>query len=123
MERCTECGVELHTGSWPWCPHGVSQFSAVGDDIPGGFVQEHFGDQPEVFYSKRAMLQRADDLNLRPRDQWAGPGDRYLSNWAAVSPKTLADAKVLLERVGHASHARRATLDTAQFSITEWHES
>lgn len=115
---CTSCHREIAVGEWPWCPHGVSQFSAVGDDIPGGFVQEHFGDKPEVFYSKKAMLQRADELNLRLRDQWAGPGDRYLSNWAAISPKTLADAKALLERVGTSSDRSRATLDTAQFTVT-----
>jgi hypothetical protein len=115
---CTDCQQEIHTGSWPWCPHGVSQYSAVGDDIPGGFVQEHFGDQPETFYSKKAMLARADELNLRLRDQWAGPGDRHLSNWASVSAKTLADAKILLERVG-AADAPRATLETLHFTVRD----
>jgi len=119
---CDDCGQELHTGSWPWCPHGISHLSAVGDDIPGGFVQEMFGDKPEVFYSKKAMLARADELNLRPRDQWAGPGDRYLSNWASISPKTLDDAKILLERVGKATGTTRATVN-AEFTVGPWRES
>jgi hypothetical protein len=97
---CEKCGATLHVGDFPFCPHGPYRGNAIGDELVGGFVQEHFGDTPEVFYSKKAMLQRADELGLRPRDQWAGSGDRYLSNWAAVSPKTLEDARVLLERVG-----------------------
>lgn len=40
--------------------------SVAADTIIGGFTQEHFGDQPETFYSKRAMLKRADDLGLKP---------------------------------------------------------
>jgi hypothetical protein len=121
---CEQCGRELQIGCFPFCPHEHASLSAVGDDIPGGFVQEHFGNQPETFYSKKAMLQRADELNLRPRDQWAGPGDRYLSNWSAVSPKTLADAKALLERVASAPAEKpRATLDTATFTVGPWRES
>ena len=38
----------------------------IGDEISGGFVQEHFGHAPEVFYSKRAMAKRADQLGLQP---------------------------------------------------------
>ena len=122
LTQCTICGESLREGDWPWCPHGKASLSAVGDDIPGGFEQENFGNTPETFYSKKAMLRRADELNLRLRDQWAGPGDRYLSNWSAVSPKTLEDAKVLLERVGKSTATKRATVD-AHFTISEWHES
>lgn len=113
---CPECGKELQIGCFPFCPHDFASLGVVADDIPGGFVQENFGNQPETFYSKKAMLQRADELNLRPRDQWAGPGDRYLSNWAAVSPKTLEDARVLLERVGTAK-ASKAVCDTVTFTV------
>lgn len=41
--------------------------AAVQDDtIIGGFVQEHFGVQPETFYSKRDMARRAKELGLIP---------------------------------------------------------
>lgn len=40
--------------------------AVIGDDIPGGFVQEHFGHTPETFYSKKAMLKRATELGLQP---------------------------------------------------------
>lgn len=127
LSYCEKCGMTLHISDFPFCPHGPYGGTAVGDDLPGGFVQEHFGHQPETFYSKQAMLQRADELNLRPRDQWAGPGDRYLSNWASVSAKTLSDAKALLERVGQSSTTAddlRATLDTATFTVRRLtHES
>lgn len=61
---CTACGKELIVGEWPFCPHGFSNLSVVGDDIPGGFTQEHFGHEPEVFYSKQAMARRAKELGL-----------------------------------------------------------
>ena len=115
---CDKCGVELQIGCFPFCPHEPAHLSAIGDDIPGGFWQENFSNTPEVFYSKKAMLQRADELNLRLRDQWAGPGDRHLSNWASVSAKTLADAKILLERVG-AAETPRATLETLHFTVRD----
>jgi len=114
--NCESCGQSLVVGDFPFCPHGTAHLSTVGDDIPGGFVQENFGNQPEVFYSKKAMLRRADELNLRQKDQWAGPGDRYLSNWSAISPKTLEDARILLERVGQASGTKKATVN-ADFTI------
>jgi hypothetical protein len=113
----------MQISDFPFCPHGRGTLEAVEDSIPGGFVQENFGNAPETFYSKKAMLQRADELNLRLRDQWAGPGDRYLSNWSAVSPKTLEDAKALLERVGQATGRARATLETVQFTQGPWRES
>ena len=115
---CEKCGVDV-TGRWPFCPHPAKKAAShgvVGDDIPGGFVQENFGTTPEVFYSKKAMLARADELNLRQKDQWAGPGDRYLSNWASISPKTLEDARILLERVGQATGTKKATVN-ADFTI------
>ena len=115
---CPECGVTLQISDFPFCPHGRYGGTAVGDEYVGGFVQENFSNTPEVFYSKKAMLQRADELTLRTRDQWAGPGDRYLSNWSAVSEKTLRDAKILLERVGTAEKPR-ATLETLQFTVRE----
>jgi hypothetical protein len=38
----------------------------IGDEIPGGFVQENFGHAPEVFYSKKEMARRAKELGLIP---------------------------------------------------------
>jgi hypothetical protein len=119
---CDQCGASLQIGQFPFCPHEPYGGTAIGDEYVGGFVQENFGHEPETFYSKQAMLKRADALGLRLRDQWAGPGDRYLSNWASVSAKTLTDARVLLERVGKASTTAddlRATLDTATFTVRD----
>ena len=120
---CDVCKQEIALGQFPFCPHGAYGGTAIGDEYVGGFVQENFGHEPETFYSKKAMLKRADELGLRLRDQWAGPEDRYLSNWASVSAKTLEDASALLERVGKASTTAddlRATLDTATFTVREW---
>jgi hypothetical protein len=122
---CEDCGQELHNGSWPWCPHGVSRFSAVGDDIPGGMVVENMSHEPFTVYSQTEFKAAMETHNVRLRDCWAGPEDRYLSNWAVISPKTLEDAKALLERVGTAkpSDDARATLETFEFSARPWRES
>ena len=54
--------------------------SVIGDDIPGGFVQEHFGHKPEVFYSKKAMLKRAKELGLEPFVRHTD-GDKHTTRW------------------------------------------
>ncbi len=78
---CTSCGKTLTVGEWPWCPHGMSTApSVIGDDIPGGFVQEHFGDKPEVFYSKKDMARRAKELGLVPFVRHVD-GDKHVSRW------------------------------------------
>jgi hypothetical protein len=64
VNPCEKCGKELVVGEWPFCPHGFGANSVAGDDIPGGFVQENFGDKPEIFYSKKAMARRAKELGL-----------------------------------------------------------
>ena len=78
---CEQCGAALHVGDWPFCPHGPSQsFNVIGDDIPGGFVQENFGHQPEVFYSKQAMARRAKELGLQPMVRHVD-GDQHVTRW------------------------------------------
>lgn len=57
-----------------------SATAVIGDDIPGGFVQENFGNKPEVFYSKKAMAQRAKDLGLQPFVRHTD-GDKHTSRW------------------------------------------
>lgn len=54
--------------------------AVIGDDIPGGFVQENFGNKPEVFYSWRAMAKRADELGLRPFVRHVD-GDKHTTRW------------------------------------------
>lgn len=54
--------------------------AVIGDDIPGGFVQENFGHEPEVFYSKKAMLKRANDLGLQPFVRHVD-GDTHTARW------------------------------------------
>lgn len=109
---CPDCNQEIHTGSWPWCPHGVSHFSAIPDEFIGGFVQQNFGDKEEHFYSKRAMAKRADELNLRQ----VSDGDKKKGQYG-VTAKMLADAKALLERGGKATDKSRATLETLTFTV------
>jgi hypothetical protein len=114
---CTVCGEELRVGDWPYCPHGVSHVAAIGDSIPGGQVIETMDHEPVTVYSKKQLLEEADKRGLRLRDCWAGPGDRYLTNWSTITSKTLDDAKALLERVGKASTTQSVVCETAQFTV------
>lgn len=59
---------------------GQRATAVIGDDIPGGFVQEHFGHQPEVFYSKSEMARRAKELGLVPMVRHV-PGDEHVTRW------------------------------------------
>lgn len=112
---CEKCGATLHVGDFPFCRggHSPAQVAVHPDDLIGGFWQENFGDQPEYFTSKKAMLARADALGLRQ----VSDGDRKKGGFT-VTAKMLADAKALLER-GVAADDSHATLRTAAFSIRE----
>ena len=113
---CEKCGIDVQFGQWGFCPHGrmESAPSVHPDDLIGGFWQENFGDQPEYFTSKKAMLARADELGLRQ----VSDGDRKKGGFA-VTAKMLADAKALLERGGALADDSHATLRTVQFTVRE----
>lgn len=82
---CPDCGRPFEIGDWPFCPHGTPRYGVIGDEIPGGFVQENFGHTPETFYSKRAMARRAKELHLEPFVRHVGtPGSDkspHTSRW------------------------------------------
>lgn len=103
MTLCEKCGWELRIGDWPYCGEGRDHTPAVahviGDEIVGGFVQEHFGHEPEVFYSKSAMARRAKELGLEPFVRYSGDHEQHLTNWAAgIDAYTLESARSLLAR-------------------------
>jgi hypothetical protein len=96
---CTACGKALIVGDWPYCPHGTAANVVIEDSIPGGFVQEHFGHAPEVFYSKKTMALRAKELGLEPMVRNAGPLDKHVPRWVTTDPQTMANAEALIARV------------------------
>lgn len=81
------CGA-MYDATHDQCPtcHGASKVRAnkaalvIGDDIPGGFVQENFGDKPETFYSKKDMARRAKELGLQPMVRHVD-GDKHVTRW------------------------------------------
>ena len=123
---CERCGWELRIGDYPFCgngrDHSPSKVSVIGDDIPGGQVIENLGHEPMTFYSKAAIREEADRRGLRLRDQWAGPGDKHLSNWAAgIDAYTLESARSLLARGSRSSAETPSpgSLDTFRGSVRE----
>lgn len=104
---CQECGNTFDIGDWPFCPHGKGAHAIQPDDVPGGFVAENGFEVPTRFYSRKAHQEALAARGLEIRAKWAGPTDRHLKRWDAPSAKTLADAKILLERGTQARHERR----------------
>jgi len=102
QDACPKCGVIIRVGDWPFCGvsgHGKAGGTVIDDSIPGGQWIENLGHEPMLFYSKRAIIEEADRRGLRLRDQWAGPGDTQLTNWAAgIDAQTLANAQALVSR-------------------------
>lgn len=102
MSLCPKCQKPLNVGDWPFCRDGHAPSTPPGvipDDIIGGFVQEHFGDKPETFYSKKAMALRAKELGLEPMVRNSGPNDKHVPRWATTDPQTMANATALVERM------------------------
>ena len=129
---CERCGTTLEVGFYPFCKgrpsdHEPRATAVIGDDIPGGQVIENLGHEPMVFYSKAAIRGEADRRGLRLRDQWAGPGDKHLSNWAAgIDRYTLESARSLLARGSRVAEAPSPgsleTLKTYVRDVKRWSE-
>lgn len=81
---CDRCYHPLEQGEHgqyrcPLEPRSAAS-AVIGDDIPGGFLQENFGNTPEMFYSKKAMAKRAKELGLIPFVRHVD-GDRHVARW------------------------------------------
>lgn len=116
-QRCEKCGKDYQIGDWPFCPHGRVRGGVQRDEIPGGFVQEHFGDQQETFYSWSAMRKRADQLGLQPFVRKL----ETVNEKAMIDAQTLENARILLSRAGSAGAPEQdpAQLQTLQTSVRE----
>lgn len=104
LAYCDKCGATVHVGDYPFCPHEPNASQGIVSDELINFVQEHFGPTPEVFQSQKAMLKRADELGLKPMVRCV-PGDKHLKTWAAVTQKTLDNARALVSRAAQADDA------------------
>jgi hypothetical protein len=80
-DRCFESLEHGEHGQYkcPLEPRSAAT-NVVGDELVGGFVQENFGNTPEVFYSKKAMAARAKELGLMPFVRHVD-GDKHVSRW------------------------------------------
>lgn len=103
---CERCGIELHIGDFPFCPHGRGTNTVNGDEIPGGEWQENGFHTPQKFYSKkdrdRALAARGYEIRVRHVPIPGTDKSPYTSDWSkgSIDPQTLANAKALVERVG-----------------------
>ena len=121
MTICETCGWELHVSDWPFCGRGRDHRPAVAhivrDEIPGGFVQENFGDAPETFYSWSAMRRRAEALGLQPYVRRL----EQIKESDYIDAQTLANAAALVGRQSRvsASDGEAGRLTTMQFTVRE----
>lgn len=65
---CDKCQQEIRVSDWPFCPHGKTNFSVIGDDIPGGVWIRHglcnADGTPRKYYSKSEMAKEAEKRGL-----------------------------------------------------------
>jgi hypothetical protein len=107
---CDACGVELHIGDFPFCPHGSAR-SGRGADVtwPGGRTFENLGNEPQTFYSPGELNKylKAHNLESFVRHQPVPGTDKspHTTSWAAVSQHQLDGATAMLERVGNGKDA------------------
>ena len=116
---CGKCQHVFHSGEWPFCPHPMRDGAAMiaRDEIPGGFVQEHFGVQPETFYSWSAMRKRADALGLQPFVRQL----ETIRESDYIDAQTLENARILVSRGSRAiPDADPARLETVQTAVKDW---
>lgn len=92
---CDKCGKAITVGEFPWCPHGHSHSTVIGDDIPGGQLFENGLPEPRVFYSHSEHRAALAANGCEIRAKWAGPGDKYMTRWDSVD---LEGAAMLVSR-------------------------
>jgi len=112
---CDECGVELQTGDWPFCPHGVSALAVVPDDVPGGFVVENGFETPRRFDSRSAHRKALDAEGLQMRVDNRGPLDKICPRWDTVD----LDAAAALVSRGAQARAARKILEPAVITVRD----
>lgn len=66
--KCERCGAAIEIGDYPFCPHGRSALTVVGDDIPGGLEIRHglcnADGTPRRYYSKTEIAREAKRRGL-----------------------------------------------------------
>jgi hypothetical protein len=112
---CEKCNAPLVIGAFPFCPHGSSTLSAVGDDIPGGMVAENGFNTPQVFYTKSDHRRALAAKGLEVGAKWV-PGDKHLTRWDAVDAQTLENARILVSRQRSVGTEPPIVCETAQFT-------
>ncbi len=106
--KCPDCGGELHIGDFPIChgdptKHARGVNSVIGDEIPGGQLQENGFSTPQVFYSKadRRRALAAKGLEERVRHVTLPGTDKapHTTDWGRGTVN-LEAARALVERQG-----------------------
>ena len=100
MDRCPTCDRPLRVGEWPFCPHGFGTTSVIGDECD--FVSHNGETQPVRFRSKQEHRRWLKQHGYRIKDDHVGQqgSDKspFSSRSAAITQKTLDDARIMLER-------------------------
>lgn len=117
-EYCDRCGVEMHVGDWPICPHGRASSAVHQDSVEGGFWAENGFDHPVYFDSKKAHRDALAAKGLQIAAKWAGENDRHLTRMDIPCATTLANAKALLSRTKATRFATDEAYEPVPITVT-----
>ncbi len=107
---CSRCG-----GATEYIWHSNPASIQTDEAFIGGQVIENLGHDPITVYSRTELKAAMARAGAEQRIKWAGPGDKYLTNWAAgIDQYTLDAATALVSRVGKGSTPDRTKLETFQ---------
>ncbi len=98
MMTCDRCGVELHIGDYPFCPHGVGHANVIGDECD--ITQENGFRHPRHFTSKLERARALKEAGLHEVVRNAGPDDKHCRPWNTIDPQTLENGRILVSRPG-----------------------
>lgn len=71
MTRCDVCGLELHIGDFPFCPHGQYRGGVQPDSFgSAGMWVDNLGDKPVWVTGREDLRAKAAERGLR----WAPEG-------------------------------------------------
>lgn len=89
--RCERCGVELHLGDYPFCPHGTPAPNSRAQEVtwPGGKVFENGFHEPRRFYSPAEYHAALAQNGFKVR----GDGEEH-GTWLSRESLTAATALV-----------------------------
>lgn len=92
---CDKCGIELHIGDHPFCPHGRSGAAHQTDDIPGGMWLENGFKEPVKVYSLSEAHRKHAKAGVQLKERFCPSPGTDIDPAGVMNPKGYVDAQTL----------------------------